>query len=51
MSILAHKLWEQLNSISHIMDIETAALTLYNDTTISDRKRRAYYEIYQDCIK
>lgn len=49
LSPLAEKLFDKLNSISHICSIESAALELAEDNTIAPAHRAAYREIYQFC--
>ncbi len=49
LSPLAEKLFSKLNSISHIISVETAALALSEDGDVSPADRIAYYEIHEYC--
>lgn len=49
LSPLAEKLYDKLNSNSHISNIEASALALYEDQTVCRSHREAYYEIWQYC--
>ena len=47
LSALAQKCFDKLNSISHICSIETAALAMSEDQSLSHSLRNAYYEVWE----
>lgn len=48
LSSLAEKCFAKLNSMP--CSIESAALAMYEDTTLSQSLRNAYYEVYKYCL-